>query len=63
MAPEISGHPALELEPEVGSNPVVITLCAFCGEMRSVLWLTKDRWICRSCKAEGLQPPNMYPIA
>ena len=47
---EISGHPTLELEPMVGSDPVVITVCAECGEMRSVLWLTEDRWYCRNCK-------------
>ena len=61
--PEIAGHPELLLEPLVGSEPVVITVCAACGEMRSVLWLTGDRWYCRSCRAEGAQPPNMYPIA
>lgn len=60
----ISGHPSLELEP-IGNNavPVVITVCAACGEMRSVLWLDKDRWFCRSCRAEGVKAPNMYPIA
>lgn len=61
--PEIQGHPTLELEPNIGSDPVVITVCAECGEMRSVLWLTGDRWYCRTCKAEGAKPPNMYPIA
>lgn len=60
---EIDGHPVLELEPEIGSDPVVITVCANCGEMRSVLWLTQDRWFCRSCRAEGVNVPNMYPIA
>jgi len=60
---EIQGHPVLELEPLQGEDPVVITVCAQCGEMRSVLWLTGDRWYCRSCRAEGVKPPNMYPIA
>lgn len=63
MPPEIKGHPVIELEPGVGSEPVVITVCAECGEMRSVLWLTKDRWYCRSCKAAGAKPPKLYPIA
>jgi len=59
----IQGHPTLELEPMEGSEPVVITVCAHCGEMRTVLWLNEDRWFCRSCRAEGAKAPNMYPIA
>lgn len=75
--PTIDGHPSIELEPEnptsvsrgwrwwrrAEANPVVITVCAECGRMRSVLWLTKDRWLCNQCKAEGTVPPNMFPIA
>ena len=60
---EISGHPTLELEPIGDGEPVVITVCAECGEMRSVLWLTGDRWYCRNCKHIGENRPTMYPIA
>jgi len=63
MIETISGHPSIELEPEVNGDPVVITVCAECGEMRTVLWLDKDRWYCRSCRAEGASPPNMFPLA
>lgn len=58
----IKGHPAIELEHESGP-PTLITCCASCGEMRSIIFFTKDRWFCTKCKAEGAAPPNMYPIA
>jgi len=62
--PTITGHPSVELESAVPTAlPVVITVCAECGEMRSVLWLNKDRWYCRSCRANGAAPPNMFPLA
>lgn len=60
--PEIKGHPVLELDPAEGSEPVVITVCSECGEMRTILWLDRDRWYCRSCRAAGAKPPNLYPI-
>jgi hypothetical protein len=54
----------LELEnAEEGLDPVTITICANCEQMRTVLWLNKDRWYCRGCRAEGAAPPNMFPIA
>jgi len=59
--PEISGHPTLELEGPTG-DPVVITVCSECERMRSILWLTKDRWMCKDCRAEGAAPPNYFPI-
>jgi len=60
--PTISGHPALEL-PNGRDQPVVITVCAECGAMRTVLFLSKDRWFCFKCRAEGAAPPNMFPLA
>ena len=62
-AATIGGHPTQELEPMLGSEPVVITVCCICGEMRSVLWLTEDRWYCRSCKHVGDNRPHMFPLA
>jgi hypothetical protein len=59
--PTIDGHPVLELEGS--DNPVLITVCAECGEMRTILWLTDDRWYCRTCRAAGSKPPNLYPVA
>jgi hypothetical protein len=46
-----------------GSDPVVVTVCADCGRMRSVLFLDRDRWFCTGCRAEGVTTPNLYPIA
>jgi hypothetical protein len=41
----------------------MITVCAHCGSTRTVLFLTKDRWMCFKCRAEGATPPNMFPVA
>ena len=58
----IKGHPTRELLND-DQQPVVVTVCASCGHLRSVLWLTVDRWHCNQCKAEGVTRPNMYPVA
>lgn len=58
---EIGGHPVEELEGADG-NPVLITVCSGCGRMRSILFLSKDRWLCTGCRAEGTSPPNLFPI-
>lgn len=60
---EISGHPVRELYVAPEQEPILITVCAGCGEMRTILFLTKDRWFCTKCRAEGAAPPNLYPIA
>lgn len=59
---EISGHPAV-IAPNMNDDPVVLTVCAGCGHMRSVLWLSGDRWFCSNCRAEGDARPTMIPIA
>jgi translation initiation factor 2 beta subunit (eIF-2beta)/eIF-5 len=56
--PTIHGHPA-----ELNSAGQLITVCAECGQMRTILFLRKDRWFCTRCRAEGAAPPNLYPIA
>jgi hypothetical protein len=53
----ISGHPEL-MTPE----GVVITLCAGCQRMRTILWLDNDRWHCTNCRDEGRARPTMIPI-
>jgi hypothetical protein len=58
----IAGHPTLELAHEPGLS-TLITVCASCGELRTILFLTRDRWLCTRCRAEGAAPPNLYPIA
>lgn len=61
MAGEIKGHPAVELDLGDG-NPTLITVCAECGQMRTILFLRRDRWYCTKCRAEGAAPPNLYPV-
>lgn len=58
---EIQGHPTVELYVEAG--PTLVTVCASCGQMRTILFLTEDRWYCSKCRAEGHQPPNLFPLA
>jgi ribosomal protein S27AE len=41
----------------------MITVCAHCGQTRTILFLRKDRWYCTKCRAEGAAPPNLYPVA
>ena len=61
-ATEIQGHPTIELDLGNG-EATLITVCANCGEMRTILFLTKDRWFCTKCRVEGAVAPNLYPIA
>lgn len=61
--PEIHGHPSAELYLVPDGPPTLITVCASCGEMRTILFLSKDRWFCFRCKSEGASPPNLYPIS
>ena len=60
---EIRGHPSVPLLGDGGELIQMITVCAHCGESRTILFLTKDRWYCSKCRAEGATPPNMFPIA
>ena len=59
---EIRGHPAVELWHDTGP-PTLITACGNCGELHTILFLTKDRWFCTRCRMEGATAPNLYPIA
>lgn len=61
--PTIGGHPAVELFTSVHGPPTLITVCANCGAMRTILFLDKDRWFCTRCRTEGAAAPNLYPIA
>ncbi len=62
MVAEISGHPAIELDLGTGV-PTMITVCAHCGELRTILFFRRDRWYCTKCRMEGIAPPNLYPVA
>jgi hypothetical protein len=60
--PTIKGHPALVLEHDTGP-PTLITVCASCGKLRTILFLSKDRWLCMACRTEGATTPSLYPVA
>ncbi len=59
---EIGGHPTLELITGPDQTTLV-TVCAACGQLRTILFLDKDRWFCTRCRTEGATRPNLYPIA
>ena len=59
---EISGHPVVELYLAADQEPRLITVCANCGQLRTILFLSKDRWFCSKCRTEGATRPNLYPI-
>ena len=63
LSPEIKGHPVEPLLDERGNLIQMITVCAHCGETRTILFLTKDRWHCTKCRMEGAAPPNLFPVA
>jgi ribosomal protein S27AE len=60
---EIGGHPVVELYLAAEQEPTLITVCAECGQLRTILFLSQDRWMCTRCRAEGATRPNLYPIA
>jgi hypothetical protein len=60
---EIDGHPTVELHLASADSPTLLTVCAACGHLRTILFLSKDRWFCFKCKTEGATAPNLYPIA
>lgn len=60
---EIAGHPTAELFQTSDGPPTLITVCAECGRFRTVLFLSRDRWFCTQCRAEGAARPKMFPIA
>jgi hypothetical protein len=65
--PIIKGHPTVELYHGEQQPPTLITVCASCESMRSILFLsnghTRDRWFCNVCRAEGDARPKMFPIS
>lgn len=62
MTTTIKGHPGVEYQSSDGRT-LRITVCAECGELRSLLWLTGDRWYCRHCRAEGVGRGAQVPIS
>jgi len=45
------------------TEPLVIHVCASCEQVSKILFLAGDRWLCVSCRAEGMgAPTTMVPI-
>jgi len=59
---EIQGHPVRELYLAPDVEPTLLTVCAGCGHMRTILLLSYDRWFCFRCKTEGHTKPHLYPV-
>jgi translation initiation factor 2 beta subunit (eIF-2beta)/eIF-5 len=58
----VKGHPTRPLHDEHGRLINLLTVCSECGELRSILFLTGDRWYCSKCRAEGTAKPKLYPV-
>jgi hypothetical protein len=58
----IQGHPSVEAINAEG-RVMNITVCAECGALRSVLFLSQDRWLCTRCRAQGVATPTVVPLA
>jgi hypothetical protein len=41
----------------------VLYLCANCERLRTIMFLSTDRWLCTSCHNEGNQSPTFISIA
>ena len=61
----IGGHPAAPLVNDAGDTIQMITLCAECGTLRSIIMLVNDRFYCSACRAEGNYTTGrkMFPIS
>lgn len=59
----IQGHPTMELLVGPERTPTLLTVCAECGSLRTILFLSHDRWLCTKCRTSGATAPNLYPIS
>lgn len=57
----IDGHPSVEAH-RPGAAPLQITVCADCGALSSVLWLSVDRWYCGKCRSSGDGRPTQVSM-
>ena len=58
----IEGHPNI-LAHNTEGRTMKIIICAECNAVRSVLYLSKDRWYCTSCRNSGDARPTMIPLS
>lgn len=62
----VQGHPATPLLDAAGNETgQMITVCADCGAVRSIIMLVHDRWYCSKCRSEGrvTQSARMFPVS
>ena len=59
----INGHPERALLDSDGELITMLTVCAQCGAVRSILFLTADRWYCSACRFQCSVPPKLYPVS
>lgn len=59
----INGHPEVPLLDTAGELVQMLTVCAACGDVRTILFLTRDRWYCSKCRMTGIAPPQLYPVS
>lgn len=58
---EIKGHPAI-VAPNANDDELRFTVCAECGRLRSILFLTGDRWYCTVCRNAGVAKPSRVRV-
>lgn len=58
---EISGHPTATFDRD-NAPPLLLTVCANCERVRTILFLSGDRWFCTSCRNEGDARPTQIPV-
>ena len=59
----ISGHPEVPLLDDDGELVSMLTVCAHCGQVRTILFLRADRWYCSNCRMTGIARPQLYPVS
>lgn len=58
---EIKGHPSVQAQRE-DAPALEITLCAGCESVKSILFLTGDRWYCTKCRTSGNARPTRVAV-
>jgi hypothetical protein len=59
----IKGHPTIEAHrDELRLAPLRLTMCAGCERVRTIMFLSRDRWLCTGCRMEGDARPTQIPL-
>jgi hypothetical protein len=58
---EIGGHPAIDAHRS-NAPALKITVCANCESVRTILFLSGDRWFCTACRESGDARPTQIPV-